>query len=477
MRSLALLVLVPVLALAQARPDDRSARGARDTSKPARAEAVDASASVADAVSELREHASGYVNVKSFGAKGDGIADDGPAIRAAVQAGYDVFFPPGTYRVTSSIDLTFSTGKRLRGASAVASRIVGQVAGYAVVDASGANAVTLENLWIEGAQGPALPSAGVLFYRAKSGVTSGSHRIVGCNVTGHYSIASVVTVSSEGNAYSNSAFQNLEPGGMAFADSSSNVTGVASARVPLAQDPLGGNTVGTATSVTFNCLSTDPRGVCILLDGTPRHGSGPFRHFAFTGCFVTHLRGNFAAVKIVGPVSVLSVHQSSGELYGRYGWYLAPGAILENFSMDGCFWDRGLYGDEGSEIRSSSINAQFGLDRNAPDPPGAFGINVDKLNWSIVHPHALNLKVRTEAIDNIYVGAARNLRSGARIVLPGGASPLSGAVRAALQPDSQAKDLGALRADYNALLEKLRAAGLMDSQERSESKSRRSPGR
>lgn len=48
----------------------------------------------------------GYVNVKEVGATGDGSTDDTVAIRTALQAGGAVYFPDGTYRVTSTITVT-----------------------------------------------------------------------------------------------------------------------------------------------------------------------------------------------------------------------------------------------------------------------------------------------------------------------------------------------------------------------------------
>ncbi|RDF83584.1 hypothetical protein DQM22_05800 [Lactiplantibacillus plantarum] len=45
------------------------------------------------------------VNVKWFGAKGDGVADDSDAIQAAVDTGSSVFVPAGTYLITKTISL------------------------------------------------------------------------------------------------------------------------------------------------------------------------------------------------------------------------------------------------------------------------------------------------------------------------------------------------------------------------------------
>lgn len=65
------------------------------------------------------------VSVKSYGAKGDGTTDDTAAIQAAISAvgtsGGVVFFPPGTYRITSALTVT-TNGVTLEGAG-VASTI------------------------------------------------------------------------------------------------------------------------------------------------------------------------------------------------------------------------------------------------------------------------------------------------------------------------------------------------------------------
>jgi hypothetical protein len=64
------------------------------------------------------------VNVKDFGAKGDGVADDTRAINAAIRGANDgqVEFPRGTYRITSTIEIQLSengtTGLAGRGGSA-----------------------------------------------------------------------------------------------------------------------------------------------------------------------------------------------------------------------------------------------------------------------------------------------------------------------------------------------------------------------
>lgn len=49
------------------------------------------------------------MSVLAFGAIGDGVADDTPAFRAALVAGASVFVPPGTYRLTATLNVDGAT--------------------------------------------------------------------------------------------------------------------------------------------------------------------------------------------------------------------------------------------------------------------------------------------------------------------------------------------------------------------------------
>jgi hypothetical protein len=78
--------------------------------------------SISDALSSF---AGLYYNVKSFGAIGNGIADDSTGVQAAVNAaavaGGTVFFPPGVYRTTVSI--TVPVNVCILGSGAPASKL------------------------------------------------------------------------------------------------------------------------------------------------------------------------------------------------------------------------------------------------------------------------------------------------------------------------------------------------------------------
>jgi len=60
---------------------------------------------------DLSNRASDFVSVKDFGAVGDGVVDDTAAIQAAItaSAGKQVYIPAGTYKVSSTINVSSST--------------------------------------------------------------------------------------------------------------------------------------------------------------------------------------------------------------------------------------------------------------------------------------------------------------------------------------------------------------------------------
>jgi hypothetical protein len=70
-----------------------------------------------------------YINVKDYGAKGDGTTDDTTAIQAAIAAmwtsgnGRQLYFPKGTYIVSAKLDLSGKQGFRLVGDGPYATKL------------------------------------------------------------------------------------------------------------------------------------------------------------------------------------------------------------------------------------------------------------------------------------------------------------------------------------------------------------------
>lgn len=60
---------------------------------------------IEDYIDTKFENSKIIANVKDYGAKGDGITDDTNAIKAAINSENSIFFPPGTYKITNTINL------------------------------------------------------------------------------------------------------------------------------------------------------------------------------------------------------------------------------------------------------------------------------------------------------------------------------------------------------------------------------------
>jgi hypothetical protein len=109
-------------------------------------------------VNGLLDHTSGWVNVKSYGAVGDGTTDDSAAIQAAIAGGTggQVHFPAGIYRVTSTLAVPADT--RLSGVNQRKSIIRKGFSGTLLTLADGAGFSTLS---LEG-QGATYTGRGVV---------------------------------------------------------------------------------------------------------------------------------------------------------------------------------------------------------------------------------------------------------------------------------------------------------------------------
>lgn len=97
-----------------------------------------------------------FVNIKDFGAIGDGIADDTTSINNAINSliqnnvgGGTVFIPVGSYRLTSSINLR--NGIILKGATPQGSRLFADANDFPIVISREASRVSIEDLRIDGA--------------------------------------------------------------------------------------------------------------------------------------------------------------------------------------------------------------------------------------------------------------------------------------------------------------------------------------
>jgi hypothetical protein len=118
------------------------------------------------------------VSVKDFGAKGDGITDDTAAIKAAIASGTNITvnFPPGTYKITSTLDLS-STNVALVGQNifTICPKITGNFNGYLI---------KLSGTSISDYRGPDFIST-LQLENLNNGTTAGSAGCVDAQYTGN----------------------------------------------------------------------------------------------------------------------------------------------------------------------------------------------------------------------------------------------------------------------------------------------------
>ncbi len=90
----------------QAREDeDTQLHTALDAEQQAREEADNGLQGTIDKLQQDIDKLIDYANVKSYGAKGDGVTDDTDAVKAALATGKDLFFPDGNYLITGGINI------------------------------------------------------------------------------------------------------------------------------------------------------------------------------------------------------------------------------------------------------------------------------------------------------------------------------------------------------------------------------------
>lgn len=233
------------------------------------------------------------VDVTQFGAIGDGVTDDAPAINAAIAAvrerhkrvsGYDlgcrIVFPAGIYAVNASINLT-----ALRNINTVidgsGSAVVGRCAGKPVIDALGSRWLTVRDLTVLG-DSAAVPDNGIQIGLAMPHVVADVHRFENVKVLGHFSRACLYNRSGETTGFHHLLLWNEQAGGFCLVQDGVNHFGVTSSFVNV--DIPTDTPLGFGNNEFINCdFRHGAGGTPVWLGDTARH--------AFIRCYATTTGG------------------------------------------------------------------------------------------------------------------------------------------------------------------------------------------
>ena len=175
--------------------------------------AANTTATVGTAARTLAARAAEWVNVREFGAIGDGTTDDTAAFNNAAAAlrtiiaaapsggAFGMIIPPGNYLITSPVNWTaFNTNALV--ISGAGATLIGQTNGAPVVDMIGSRWVRLRGLHVSGSQSSS-PSIGIQIGRSTTTACSNGNwsdviadgwykftavYIMACETTGWYSL-------------------------------------------------------------------------------------------------------------------------------------------------------------------------------------------------------------------------------------------------------------------------------------------------
>jgi hypothetical protein len=280
----------------------------------------------------------GSINVKAFGAKGDGLTDDTAAIQAAADRAANhacVYFPPGTYIVTQDLNFTSFSGQSrcIEGEDPSTTAIICEDTGGNCLDLSGSDAFSVRNIQLQGGSTAAnAPKTIILLARAGNGQQGFGHTMenVWTASTAGHSIGGnpPFTIYDYGAELAQWRNVRSNTGGVVF--SACNHPSITSKFQTLVAPGTTGTSMSIVNVLGGN-LNAGNGGCAVLLDdncGTTTANEGQLHDIYFWGTFFGEMGGGGTALCDNG-----SYGYSLLQLIGVYGSRLEASDNNTNYTF------------------------------------------------------------------------------------------------------------------------------------------------
>ena len=270
---------------------------------------------------------SNFINVKIFGAKGDGATDDTAAINAAIAyglanhaAGFTLYFPEGRFMVTE-IDLTdnglspaggnFEQGIRLMGAGRFATKISPYSTGTVLLNMTGRNNATVQDLSFYADNLTA--QTAVFMCRAVASPNCNNNKFLNVFAFGSYSKAAWVLVGAESSSWTNCRYWNTNTttknwsffGGWTNAD--------------IGITPVNGGTLTTGPATDNRMIACEAYG---NYNNAELWNFSGTCGFTMVGC--TSVGGTSTGVKLVNYINLIGAVAGVGGVFNGPVSWLSP---------------------------------------------------------------------------------------------------------------------------------------------------------
>jgi len=161
----------------------------------------------------------GIINVRQYGALGNGVIDDTVAIQTAINAltvGSVLLFPPGNYEITDTLDMTNLTHVTIQGNQAfIETRAGSNFTNKGMLNLCGTYYSSIENLNIDSSILVNMPAAAVILGRTV-GHAGGGNVFRSSLWGGHFTVATLYNVSQEVDSFYNITLRNYETAPVIF---------------------------------------------------------------------------------------------------------------------------------------------------------------------------------------------------------------------------------------------------------------------